>query len=127
MKQVLTVACKIKVMPEQLAKVQETFQVFADAYEYVNQEGSEKLTNGLAMQSLVYHEVRARFGLSAQLAIHAIRRVSGNRKTAKSKGEMVKQFALGRSINRSGGSGLACSKSDHVLGLLKTPPHTWMG
>jgi transposase len=32
------------------------------------------------------------FGLSAQLAIHAIRRVSGNRKTAKKDGKPVKQF-----------------------------------
>nr|WP_254658188.1 transposase [Pleurocapsa sp. PCC 7327] len=44
------------------------------------------------MQSLVYQDVRARFGLSSQLAIHAIRRVSGNRKTAKQKGKPVKEF-----------------------------------
>jgi IS605 OrfB family transposase len=91
-KQVLTVACKIQVTLEQLAKVQETFRVFADACEYVNQEVPEKLTNELAMQSLVYQEVRARYGLPAQLAIHAIRRVSGNRKTAKQKGKPVKEF-----------------------------------
>lgn len=93
MKQVLTVACKIKVAPEQVAKVRDTFQVFCDACIYVNQEVPEKLTNELAMQSLVYYDVRAKFGLSAQLAIHAIRRVSGNRKTAKQKGKVVKQFA----------------------------------
>jgi IS605 OrfB family transposase len=45
------------------------------------------------MQSLVYNDVRARFGLSAQMAIHAIRRVSGNRKTAKQKNKSVKKFA----------------------------------
>ncbi len=45
------------------------------------------------MQSLCYHDVRARFGLSAQLAIHAIRRVSGNRKTAKKDGKPIKKFA----------------------------------
>jgi IS605 OrfB family transposase len=49
--------------------------------------------NELAMQSLVYHDVRARFGLSAQLAIHAIRRVSGNRKTSLKDGKPVKSFA----------------------------------
>jgi putative transposase len=49
--------------------------------------------NELAIQSLVYHDVRARFGLSAQLAIHAIRRVSGNRKTAKKDGKPVGNFA----------------------------------
>src|ERR671932_619481 len=41
----------------------------------------------------VYHNVRDMFGLSAQLAIHAIRRVSGNRKTAKKDGKPVSSFA----------------------------------
>jgi hypothetical protein len=41
----------------------------------------------------VYHNVRDLFGLSAQLAIHAIRRVSGNRKTAKKDGKPVSSFA----------------------------------
>ncbi|MGB7711908.1 MAG: transposase [Microcoleus sp.] len=59
----------------------------------VNQVAPPTLTNELAMQSLVYHEVRARFGLSAQLAIHAIRRVSGNRKTSKKDGKPVRSFA----------------------------------
>lgn len=52
----------------------------------------ESLTNELAIQSLVYHDVRARFGLSAQLTIHAVRRVSGSRKTAKQKGKPVTKF-----------------------------------
>lgn len=92
MKQVLTVSCKLSVTPEQAIKIDATLQAFCDACGYVNQEVPEKLTNELAMQSLVYHDVRARFGLSAQLTIHAIRRVSGNRKTAKSKGKTVNEF-----------------------------------
>jgi putative transposase len=92
-KQVLTVSCKLQVTPEQSAKVDATLQAFAAACEYVNQSVPPNLTNELAMQSLVYHDVRARFGLSAQLAIHAIRRVSGNRKTAKKDGKPVKKFA----------------------------------
>ena len=83
MKQVLTVSCKIEVTPEQSIKIDATFQAFASACEYVNQTVPPNLTNELAMQSLVYYNVREIFGLSAQLAIHAIRRVSGNRKTAK--------------------------------------------
>jgi hypothetical protein len=75
MKQVLTVSCKLQVTPEQSAKIDGTLQAFAGACEYVNQTVPPNLTNELAMQSLVYHDVRARFGLSAQLAIHAIRRV----------------------------------------------------
>lgn len=93
MKQVLTVSCKLNVSAEQLPKIEETLVAFADACEYVNKTLDEKLTNEMAMQSLCYHDVRARFGLSAQLAIHAIRRVSGNRKTAKKDGKPVTGFA----------------------------------
>ena len=83
MKQVLTVSCKLNVSAHQLPKIEETLIAFADACEYVNRTLGSSLTNEVAMQSLCYHDVRAKFGLSAQLAIHAIRRVSGNRKTAK--------------------------------------------
>jgi putative transposase len=93
MKQVLTVSCKLQVTPEQVAKLDDLLKVFADACKYVNGTVKEGLTNELAMQSLVYNEVRALFGLPSQLAIHAIRRVAGNRKTAKQKGKPVKGFA----------------------------------
>jgi putative transposase len=92
MKQVLTVSCKLQVTPEQVAKIEATLQAFADACEYVNQVVQPNLMNELAIQSLVYQDVRDRFGLSSQLAIHAIRRVSGNRKTAKKDGKPVKKF-----------------------------------
>jgi putative transposase len=92
-KQVLTVSCKIEVKLEQLPKIGATLQAFADACIYVNGEVDPKLTNEIAMQSLVYQDVRSKFGLSSQLAIHAIRRVSGNRKTAKQKNRPVKKFA----------------------------------
>lgn len=93
MKQVLTVSCKIQAAPEQVAKIDATLQAFADACEYVNKTAPPTLVNELAMQSLVYHSVRTLFGLSSQLAIHAVRRVSGNRKTAKQKGKPVTGFA----------------------------------
>lgn len=92
MKQVLTVSCKLNISAEQLPKIEETLSAFADACEYVNKVAPEKLTNEVAMRSLCYHDVRARFGLSAQLAIHAIRHVSGNRKTAKKDGRPIKKF-----------------------------------
>lgn len=93
MKQVLTVSCKLNVSALAVSKIEETLKAFADACEYVNGAVPKNLTNELAMQSLVYHDVRARFGLPSQLAIHAIRRVSGNRKTAKQKGKPVNKFA----------------------------------
>jgi IS605 OrfB family transposase len=93
MKQVLTVSCKLQVTSEQVSKLDDLLKVFADACEYVNRTVKEGLANELAMQSLVYNEVRALFGLPSQLAIHAIRRVAGNRKTAKLHGKPVKCFA----------------------------------
>jgi IS605 OrfB family transposase len=93
MKQVLTVSCKLQVTPEQVAQIDELLQTFADACEYTNKTVKPGLANEQAMQSLVYNDVRARFGLSSQLAIQAVRRVAGNRKTAKQKGKPVRKFA----------------------------------
>jgi IS605 OrfB family transposase len=93
MKQVLTVSCKLQVTPEQVAKIDELLQAFADACEYTNRTVKPGLTNEQAMQSLVYSNVRARFGLSSQLAIQAVRRVASNRKTAKHKSKPVRKFA----------------------------------
>ena len=93
MKQVLSVSCKLNITAAQVSKIEETLKAFADACEYVNRIIPANLTNEVAMQSLCYHDVRTRFGLSAQLAIHAIRRVSGNRKTAKLKGKPINNFA----------------------------------
>jgi putative transposase len=68
-------------------------QAFAEACAWVNQDVKSELMNALAIQSLMCNDVRVRFILSAQMAIHAIRRVSGNRKTAKQKNKPVKKFA----------------------------------
>ena len=45
------------------------------------------------MQKLVYNDVRALFGLSANLAIQALRRVCSNRKTARQKKRNVRKFS----------------------------------
>ena len=74
-------------------KFQQLCERFAEACNWVNQNTPKDLTNQIAMQSLVYHDVRNQFGLSANLAIQAIRRVCANRKTAKQKGRAVKAFA----------------------------------
>ena len=52
-----------------------------------------KKAKRIAVQSLIYKEARVHLGLSAQMTIHAIRRVCANRKTAKQKGRPVKRFA----------------------------------
>lgn len=50
------------------------------------------MTNNVRIQTLVYDDVRAKFGLSANLAIRAINRVAGNRKTAKKENKPVQSF-----------------------------------
>lgn len=51
------------------------------------------LTSKTKMQKLVYNDIRARFGLSANLAIQALRRVCSNRKTARQKKRNVRKFS----------------------------------
>ncbi len=93
MPQVLTVSCKINATPPQVEKLDAVLSAFAKCCEYVNRETPEKLTNQIAMQSLVYKAARAESGLSSQMTIHAIRRVCAARKVAKLKGKTVKSFA----------------------------------
>ncbi|MGL5195715.1 MAG: RNA-guided endonuclease TnpB family protein, partial [Chroococcales cyanobacterium] len=93
MTQVLTVSCKLMATPQQVEKLDAVLAAFASCCEFVNDKTPEKLTNQMAVQSLIYKEARAHSGLSAQMTIHAIRRVCANRKTAKQKGRPVKGFA----------------------------------
>ncbi|MFB2923797.1 MULTISPECIES: RNA-guided endonuclease InsQ/TnpB family protein [Aerosakkonema] len=93
MSQVLTVSCKLEVLPHQVEKVEAVLQGFANCCEYINRNTPEKLTNQIAVQALIYKAARHDCGLPAQLTIHAIRRVCANRKTAKLKGQKVKKFA----------------------------------
>lgn len=76
----MTVSCKLKVMPEQSSKIDATLKAFADACNWVHAQVPLTMRNQLKMQSLVYLQVRALFGLSANLAIQAIRRVADARK-----------------------------------------------
>jgi uncharacterized lipoprotein NlpE involved in copper resistance len=80
---ILTVSCKLEVTPEQAQKIDATLQASADACHYVNRETPAKLSNQIALQSLVYQEVRAHFRLSANLTIQAIRRMAAHRKAGK--------------------------------------------
>jgi len=93
MPQILTVSCKLNVTPPQVEKLDSVLSAFAICCEYVNRETPEKLTNQIAMQSLIYKAARAESGLSSQMAIHAIRRVCAARKVARLKGKVVNGFA----------------------------------
>ncbi len=91
--QTITVACKLKVSSEVAKEIEETLLAFSSACDWVNQNTEPKMVNKTAMQALVYQDVRASFGLSANLAIQAIRRVCANRKTARLKKRKVKGFS----------------------------------
>lgn len=92
MQQVLTIVCKINPTSTQAAKIDATLKAFADACNYINDTVDPKLTNNVRIQTLVYKQVREQFGLSANLAIRAINRVAGNRKTAKKDNKLVLKF-----------------------------------
>jgi len=92
MEQVLTLVCKLNPSEAQSAKLNRTLEAFAAACEYANQTVSPKVTNKNRIQAEVYKEIRARFGLSANLAVRVCARVAANRKTANQKSRKVKAF-----------------------------------
>lgn len=91
-KLVLTIVCKLNPSLEQASKIDATLKAFADACNYINEVVALKITNNVRIQTLVYDDVRTKFGLSANLAIRAINRVAGNRKTAKKDNKPVQSF-----------------------------------
>jgi putative transposase len=92
MSQVLTISCKLKVSPSQAAKLDATMDAFVQALNWVNQNMPEKIVNAVKLQSLCYYEIRARFGLSSNLAQQVCRRVAGARKVARQRNRPVKEF-----------------------------------
>jgi len=95
MNHVLTISCKLKVSESQAVKLDATVDAFAKALNWVNQNTPEKIVNAVKLQSLCYHEIRARFGLSSNLAQQVCRRVAGSRKVARRKQRPVKAFKTG--------------------------------
>jgi putative transposase len=92
MEQVLTIKCKLKPTPEQSLIIDETLKAFADACTWIHINTDPKICNNVVLQSLVYHDVRSLFGLSANLTVRALARVASNRKTAKALDGEVKAF-----------------------------------
>jgi len=103
MTQVLTVSCKLKVSQSQAAKLDATMDAFVQALNWVNQNTPEKVVNAVKLQSLCYYQIRARFGLSSNLARttsrlrdqQVCRRLAGARKVAQQKNRPVKAFERG--------------------------------
>ena len=95
MTQVLTVSCKLKASQSQAATLDATLEAFGQALNWVNQNTPEKVANAVKLQSLCYREIRARFGLSSNLAQQVCRRLAGARKVAQQKNRPVKAFKRG--------------------------------
>lgn len=93
MEQTLTIVCKLQPDSEQALRIEETLRAFSDACNYANRQVDAKITNKNTIQTLVYHNLRAFYGLSANLAVRVCARVSSNRKTAKVKKKTVKDFS----------------------------------
>ena len=93
MEQTLTIVCKLQPTPEQAIKADDLLKAFADACNYVNEQVKPGITSKTTIQTLVYQDIRARFGLSANQAVRVCARVGANRKTAKTKGYTVKAFS----------------------------------
>jgi IS605 OrfB family transposase len=92
MEQTLTIVCKIQPTSEQVSKIEATLQAFADACNYIHGEVPAKITGKASIQAQTYSEVRARFGLTANLAVRACARVGMNRKAAKALKGKVEAF-----------------------------------
>lgn len=92
MQQVLTVRIRLAPTPEQEIALRSTLVAFADACNHIHAAVPENIRNSARIQALVYREVREKFGLSANLAVRAIARVSMNRKAAKELGGKVQAF-----------------------------------
>lgn len=93
MEQIHTVVCQLSPTPDQCTQLANTCERFAEACTYVHETLAPALRNKDRMQALIYFDVRERFGLSANLAIQAIRRVAGARKSAQALGSTVEAFA----------------------------------
>jgi IS605 OrfB family transposase len=93
MEQTLTIVCKLQPTTEQAAKMDELLKAFADGCNYANEQVKPGITSKTTIQSLVYQDIRTKFGLSANQAVRVCARVGANRKAAKAKGKPVRKFA----------------------------------
>jgi len=85
--QVLTIVCQLNPTAEQIVKLDQVLQGFAEACRYINRTICPSLTNKNRIQKEVYRAVRQQFGLTANLAVWACVRVAANRKVGR-----VKEF-----------------------------------
>jgi putative transposase len=80
--QVITAKLKLSLSPEQKALVAKTALAYRDALNYASQVAFDngKTSNGAALQKATYYELKAKFGLGAQMACNVPRQVSATYK-----------------------------------------------
>ncbi|MER3402137.1 MAG: transposase, partial [Armatimonadota bacterium] len=82
----LTLLVKLQPDAEQLAALLETMERFNAACNAIAEVAfRERTANKIRIQKLIYHEIRERFGLSAQMTVRAISKVAEAYKRDKSK------------------------------------------
>lgn len=81
--QVITAKLKLNPTAEQKAALREVSLAYRDALNYASQVAFDagKSSNGAKLQKAVYNELRARFGLGAQMACNVPRQVSATYKS----------------------------------------------
>ena len=82
MKQALTAKLKLQTTPEQFQALRQTQLVCRDALNYVSRYAFEngKMSNKVWMQDGTYREIRARYGIPAQMACSIPRQVGATYK-----------------------------------------------
>ncbi len=95
MKQIITAKLKLHTTPMQFAALRATQLAYRDALNYVSQYAFAhgKMSSGRALQRETYDEIRAKYGLPAQMACNVPRQVAATYKTLWTK---VKQNAAHR-------------------------------
>ena len=89
-----TICCKLNTFPQNAEELERTSQVFADACNFVlGIAKQEKVSDAIRLHELCYKQVRALFGLKANLAIRSIRRVSATLTRLKGKRRAPKKFS----------------------------------
>lgn len=95
MDSIRTISCKLSTTDYQALHIKATVEAFADACNYVADWGREyKISRQNDLHKGCYFEIRARFGLSANLAVRAIARVAPRLQKAKTRDSVFKPASI---------------------------------
>lgn len=95
MKGIRTISCKLVLSPHQRLHVEETSKAFAAACNFVADYGrTNKVNRQYDLHKACYREIRARFGLSANLAVRAIARVAPRLRKAKTRASIFRPTSI---------------------------------